>query len=394
MCEKPMHVEVLDSILEKLDFLSDVFTSKGALKDCLLLIFGVCLSPTKTVAGMGGWFENVNQSTLNRFLTQYNWKITKLFNACHKEIKEKIIGKTVRLIIDDSKIQKTGDKIEKAGWEFDHVRKCNILCFSIVFAIVMIEGIELPLPFAAEACKKRKKGQKRKKSKITIAMKMIAEFVKVTEKAAKRIILFDSWYSAAKLINSMPKGIFWVTRLKFKNDRVVEFNGSWLNIWKFRRSVNSWNFRKIEVNGRYFWAYAEKLRIQGLDNEVTVVISKLSRHSKESIILISNLNEAKEILEEYDGRWKIETFFRTAKQNLGIGDVQMRKYLGNRRYWSMVLLAYSLISHLQQLWKKSCRTAGEVLDKLRKLLQNAAANYGMSLGRFTHAYVCENIAKL
>ncbi len=389
-----MHDEVLNNLFEKLDFLTDVFTSKAALKDCLLFIFSICLAPTKTVAGMANWLEDVNQSTLNRFLTQYIWNDKALFKACHKEIKEKIVGKIVRLIIDDSKIEKTGDKIQRTGWEYDHCKKLNILCFSIVFAVVMIDGIELPIPFAVEACKKRKKGQKRKKSKITIAMKIIADFINLTNTAIRQIILFDSWYSAAKLLNSIPNGVYWVTRLKFKNDRVIMLNGSWLNIWKFRRSVNSWNFRKIKVNGRYFWAYAKKLRIQGLDDEVMVVISKLSRYSRESIIFISNLDDAEEILREYDGRWKIETFFRTTKQTLGIGDVQIRKYLGNRRYWTMVLLAYTIISRLQQLWKNTCRTAGEVLNRFRGLLQNAAADYGMSLGRFTHAYVCEKIAKL
>lgn len=392
--EQPMHVEVLDNILEKLNFLSDAFTSESPLKNCLRFVFGICLSPTKTVAGMANWFEDVDQSTLNRFLTQYPWDEKGLVKVCHQEIKNKIIKKIVRLVIDDSKIKKTGEKIQRVGWDFDHVSKCNILCFSIVFAIVIIEGIKLPIPFAVEACKKRKKGQKRKKSKITIAMKMIVDFVNITEAASKRIILFDSWYSAAKLINSVPRNVYWITRLKFKDSRVVNFNGSWLNIWKFRRSVNSWNYKQVKVNGRYFWAYAKKMKIQGLDEEVTVVISKLFRYSRESIIIISNLEDVKEILEEYDGRWKIETFFRTVKQNLGIGEVQMRKYLGNRRYWSMVLLAYAVISILQQTWDTTCKTAGETLAKLRRLMQNVAADYGMSLGRFTHAYVSGKIAKV
>lgn len=387
-----MHDVIPKDIFAGLGFLTDVFTSKAALKDCLLLIFSICLSPNKTIAGMANWLEGVNQSTLNRFLTTYLWDDKDIFKACHKEIKEKIIGKTARLIIDDSKIEKTGEKIQRAGWEFDHCKKIHIFCFSIVFAVVMIEGFGLPIPFAVEACKKRKKSQKRQKSKITIAMKMISAFIRLTNGAAKRIILFDSWYCATKLIRLIPKNVSWVTRLKLKHSRLVWLNDCWLPIWKFFRRVNSWNFRKVNVNGCYFWVYSERLNIHGL-GEVTVVLSKPSRHSRKFLFFISNLQDAKEILEEYDGRWKIETFFRTTKQTLGIGEVQMRKYIGNRRYWSIVLLAYTLISRLQQLWK-NCRTAGNVLNQFRRLLQNAAANYGMSLGRFTHAYVCEKIAKL
>ena len=127
---------------------------------------------------------------------------------------------------------------------------------------------------------------------------------------------------------------------------------------------------------------------------VTLVMTKLHHYSKEYLVFISNLDDATEILEGYEERWDIEVFFRSVKQNLGIGDVQMRKYLGNRRYWSIVLLTYSLISFLQHRWRKTCKTAGDTLAKLRKLLQNAAANYGRSLGAFIHFVVCKKFAKL
>ncbi len=388
-----MHDVILDKILDKFSFLTEVFASKPALKNCFLFIFGICFSTTKTITGIADWFGDIDQSTLNRFLTQSKWDNKKLFKVYHNEIQKQSFGKIVKLLIDDSKIQKAGEMIEKVGWEFDHAKKLHILCFSVVFSVVKINGFELPVPFAAEACKKKKKGQKREKSKITIAMKMIADFVKVTEGAAKRIILFDCWYCAKKLIHAIPDDVYWVTRLKFNKSRLVWLNGCWLPIWKFCRGVNSWNFKRVEVHGHYFWVYAEKIVVKGL-GEVTVVLSKKFRYSRLCVVFISNLDDAKEILENYEDRWEIEVFFRGIKQNFGIGDVQMRKYLGNRRYWSMVLLAYSSISFLQHLWRKTCKTAGETLAKLRKLLQNAAADYGMNLGRFTHLYVCEKIAKV
>jgi len=387
-----MHDVILDHILEKFSFLTDVF-SKPELKNFFLFMHAICFSPIKSIKGMADWYEDVDQSSLNRFLTQSPWELKKLFKGYHKEVKKQTRGKVVKLLIDDSKLKKTGECIQRAGWEFDHVEKRNILCFSIVFAVIKIEGFDLPLPFAAEACMKKQKGQKRKKSKISLAMKMIKDFVKLTEGAKKRIITFDSWYCAQDLIDSIPKGVYWVTRLKFKDSRLVWLNGCWLPIWKFCSGVNSWNFKKVKVNDHYFWVHTAKIVIHGL-GEVTIVLSKTSQYARTYVIFISNLEDAKEILESYEDRWEIEVFFRAVKQNFGIGDVQMRKYLGNRRYWSMVLLTYSLISYLQHLWRKTCTTAGETLAKLRKLLQNAAANYGMNFGRFTYLYVCEKIAKV
>lgn len=387
-----MNILHVEEILNKFSFLSDVF-SRPELKNCLLLMFSICLSPKKTVASMADWLEDIDQSSLNRFLSQSPWNSKELFESYHQEIKKQVQDKVAKLIIDDTKIEKTGDKIQRAGWEFDHCKKMNILCFSLVFSIVKIGNMELPLPFAVESCMKKKHKQKRKRSKITLAMRMIDDFVKLTKEASKRIIIFDSWYCAQKLICAIPEDVYWVTRLKFKDSRLVRLNGCWLPIWKFRRGVKPWNFKKVKVNNHYFFVYKCKLEIKGL-GLVTVVISNPSRYSKRYVIFISNLSEAKEILENYEERWEVEVFFRSVKQNFGIGDVQMRKYLGNRRYWSMVLLAYSSISLLQHLWKKTCKTVGETMRRLKKLLQNTAANYGMSLGRFTHFYVCEKIAKL
>lgn len=385
-----MHDVILDEILGKLGFLRDAF-KRAELKNCLLLIFGICFSPKKTINSMAEWLECINQSTLNRFLS---FDTKKIFKAYHKEIKKQVRGKVATLIIDDSKIEKTGEEIEKTGYEFDHSKNRNIRCFSIVFSVVKIAGFDLPIPFGAENCQKKKnKEQKRKKSKVTLAMKMIKHFLKITEKAAKRILIFDSWYCATKLIKAIPNNVYWVTRLKFRKSRLIWMNGCWLPVWKFCRRVNSWNFKKVKISNRYFWVYIDKINVKDL-GEVTVVVSKLSHYSRECVVFISNLDNTTEILEKYEERWDIEVFFRSVKQNFGIGDVQLRKYLGNRSYWTIVLLTCSSISFLQHLWKKTCRTAGETLDRLKKLLQNAAADYGMSFGRFTHAYVCENYAKL
>lgn len=388
-----MYVEALDKIFEEMSFLTNLF-KRAELKNCLLMVMSICFSPKKTIAGMAGWLESINQSTLNKFLTQSNWLTKKLFGKYHKKIQKNVKDKKVLLLIDDSKIEKTGEKIEKVGWEYDHTKKISILCFSIVFAVVKIAGLDLPLPFAAEVCKKKnRKKDKRKKSKITLAMKIIAAFVETTQEAAKRIILFDSWYCAKKLINSIPNNIYWITRLKFKKDRLVKVKDRWLNLWKFCRSVNSWDFKRTKVSDRYFWVHTIKIEVNGL-GIVTLIMTKFKHYSRGYIVFISNLDNAAEILENYEERWDIEVFFRSVKQNLGIGDVQMRNYLGNRRYWSIVLLTYSLISFLQHRWRKTCKTAGDTLAKLRKLLQNAAANYGRSLGSFVHFYVCKNFAKL
>ncbi len=49
------------------------------------------------------------------------------------------------------------------------------------------------------------------------------------------------------------------------------------------------------------------------------------------------------ILSTYAQRWPIETFYRDAKQNLGLENCELRLLRGIRRHWDLVFLAYTLL---------------------------------------------------
>jgi SRSO17 transposase len=49
------------------------------------------------------------------------------------------------------------------------------------------------------------------------------------------------------------------------------------------------------------------------------------------------------ILKLYAKRWRIDAFYRDAKQNLGFEDYEMRKLEGVRRHLSMVFIAHTLL---------------------------------------------------
>ncbi len=42
-------------------------------------------------------------------------------------------------------------------------------------------------------------------------------------------------------------------------------------------------------------------------------------------------------------RWRVETFFRDTKQDLGLGDCELRHAAGTSRHWHLLMLAYSLL---------------------------------------------------
>jgi hypothetical protein len=80
------------------------------------------------------------------------------------------------------------------------------------------------------------------------------------------------------------------------------------------------------------------------------------------IIVTNKLSwDAKTILKAYLKRWRIDSFYREAKQDLGLEDYEVRKLRGIRRHWLMVFLAQTLL----QLSPKGGRSIGSVEVSLK-----------------------------
>jgi hypothetical protein len=187
-----MHDVVLDTIFGKLDFIPDVFQTRPRAENFLAFFFGICLCPMSTMNAFSEWFDGwKDQSSLNRFLTSGCWKVS--------ELKEKYLGwltgevctakQTIYFIIDDSKSKKTGEFIEKAVMDYDTNEGRQVLCHTLVSSLVKMASFELP--FELTLYDKTRKGKDR-----------------------RVIFLFDAWYCAVKFISRLPKGVFWVSRLK------------------------------------------------------------------------------------------------------------------------------------------------------------------------------------
>ncbi len=54
--------------------------------------------------------------------------------------------------------------------------------------------------------------------------------------------------------------------------------------------------------------------------------------------------KADKMLNVYARRWKIESFYRDAKQELGMEEYEMRKIEGIRRHLAMVFIAHTFLA--------------------------------------------------
>jgi len=109
----------------------------------------------------------------------------------------------------------------------------------------------------------------------------------------------------------------------------------------------------------WFWDHAEqrykiahddlfaRLRLPQVKHPVRIVlIWKNRRDKKVTKVLVTNRThwEINRILKTYRYRWTgTETFHRDGKQELGMGDCQLRSGQGQTRHMYLVMLAYSLL---------------------------------------------------
>lgn len=363
------------------------------MENLLAFVLSITLCPSPTIQGFADWLGNwKNQSSLNRFLTESGWKLANFWNSYWRWLGQKASQQKgpIYFIIDDSKAEKTGDMIQKATKDFDHCLGKQVLCHTFVVSLLKLAGGNFPLQLTLYD--KTKKDKPDFKSKLDIAVEQARKFIQITGKRDEVIFLFDSWYCCFKFISSLPKWAGWVSRPK--RNRLVMVSGFWQSLKEFQGCVKSWDYRRVKVkDGLLVWACSVRIEMKGL-GMVTLVLAKPSRHSRRVEFFVSNLQVSEEeILRHYSQRWEVEVFFRAAKQNFGLDGYQMRKFRGNRRYWSLVLLSYAILSVLQGCWKRTCKTIGEAIAELRLRMQKQAMNYEMSYGLLVENYLAGKNAK-
>jgi hypothetical protein len=102
---------------------------------------------------------------------------------------------------------------------------------------------------------------------------------------------------------------------------------------------------KTREGERVFWTYAKNVTLKKHHQRVRVVFSFEDKIEGALKVLATNrLNwDVKTILETYLFRWRIDAFYRDAKQALGLEESEVRKLPGSKRHWLMVFLADTLV---------------------------------------------------
>jgi SRSO17 transposase len=322
---------------------------------------GLIVSGNKTITAMNENFtDRLSSRSMNRFLVDQDWNDSEINRKRIQELQEhnetrwsvKGVG-----IIDDSIIEKTGKSIPFSGKLYDHSENRYVHGISIVTMHYADRKTNYPI---AHSVYRKKDTVKEREfvTKIELAKRLVKEGVKV-HKMPVRTFVFDSWYMSkgfTEFIEDLGKD--WISRCK--SNLLVKHCGKFVSLETFAGRIKEKNFMQTEIEGKKYWVFTRNLFMKSLDKKVRIIISRDEEGNV--IYLATNRRDfVVKILKTYALRWKIDAFYKDAKEHLGLGRCQVRDPKGMLRHFSMVFLSHTLLKLgvVEGKLSKLCSTVGK-----------------------------------
>jgi hypothetical protein len=357
----PGIVEFPQVVQEALAQYADLFANECQRRHFAEYLTGLMVAERKTVLGINREFaQTTDQSCLNRFLTDADWNTEALnqrrLDELQKDPSTRYSDQGV-IPIDDTLIDRDGLLIPDAGWYWDHAEERNKIAQDYLFAnYVSTSGKHYPLEFRLfrkqEICEALKEPFRNH----TVLCCELIDWV--CDRQIPGVFTMDSYFTNAEILNHIdgkkdssgrPRG--YVGDLK--SNRKLEWKGKIIKANDLAASIAGSDRKEMRIGDKRQWYFTVSVRIPDVKHKVRIVILWRYRNDDQPCkILVTNRTtwEVSRIVRVYRHRWTgTETFHRDGKQQLGLGDCQLRDFQGQTRHMYLVMLAYSLLmSQLRQ----------------------------------------------
>ena len=351
----PAIVDFPEVVKQAVREFGDLFSCQPQRTHLAEYLTGLMVASNKTVSGINQEFaETTDQSCLNRFLTEVDWDVDAL-NERRLELLQR--EPTTRyhdqgvIALDDVLIDHDGKQIEDVGWFWDHAEDRHKIAHDYLFAnYVCSSGKHYPLEF--------RRFKKREQCEATgeqfqdhgVLFRQLVDWV--CEREIPGDFTFDSYFSSAENLdhihskqNRRGQPRAYVGDLK--TNRKLEVRGKSIRADEFAASIQREKRQELRRGNARQWYFTTTVRLPQVKHPVRIVFLWKNRRDKTvTKVLVTNRTawEINRILKTYRQRWTgTETFHRDGKQELGMGDCQLRSGQGQTRHMYLVMLAYSLL---------------------------------------------------
>jgi hypothetical protein len=357
----PGIVEFPQVVRDDLAQYGDLFANECQRRHLAEYLTGLMVAERKTVLGINSEFaQTTDQSCLNRFLTDAPWQPEALnqrrLEELQKDPSTRYSDQGV-IPIDNTLIDRDGLLIPDAGWFWDHAEERNKIAQDYLFAnYVCTSGKHYPLEFRLFRKQEVSEALKEPFRNHTVLCCELIDWV--CERQIPGDFAMDSYFTCADILNHIhgkqdrwgrPRG--YVGDLK--SNRKLEWKGRIIKANDLAASIPASDRKEMRIGDRRQWYFTVTVRIPDVNHKVRIVILWRYKNDVEACkILVTNRItwEVSRIVRVYRHRWTgTETFHRDGKQQLGLGDCQLRDPQGQTRHMYLVMLAYSLlVSQLRQ----------------------------------------------
>ena len=351
----PGIIEFPKVVQDALDQYGDLFANQCQRRHLAEYLTGLFVAQRKTVLGIHDEFaQTTDQSCLNRFLTEVPWDVQTLNQRRLERLQEDPFTRYSDhgvIAIDNTLIDRDGLLIPDAGWFWDHAEERNKIAQDYLFInYVCTSGKHYLLEFRLFRKEEICEALKQPFRNHTVSCCELIDWV--CERNIPGDFTMDCYFTSAEVLNHIhaktdrfgrPRG--YVGDLK--TNRNLEWKGRIIKASDLAASIPPEERKELRQGDRRQWYFTATVRIPDVKHKVRIVILWRYRHDPEPIkILVTNRItwEMTRILQVYGYRWTgTETFHRDGKQQLGMGDCQLRDLQGQTRHMYLVVLAYSLL---------------------------------------------------
>jgi hypothetical protein len=351
----PAIVEIPRVVEDALEPFADLFANEPQRRHFAEYLTGLMVASNKTVSGIQAEFaDTTDQSCLNRFLTEVEWDAQALTDRRLEWLQG---DRSTRydeqgvIALDDVLIDHDGKRIADVGWFWDHAEERHKIAHDLLFAnYVCPGGKHYPLDF--------RRFKKRDQCEATGQLfedhgglfRHLVDWV--CEREIPGHFTFDSYFSSAENLNHIhgkqdARGESRAYVGDLKINRKIEVRGRSIRVDEFAATIAAEDRRELRRGDDRQWYFTTTVRLPQVKHPVRVVLLWRNRRDRQPAkVLITNRTrwEIKRILQVYRYRWTgTETFHRDGKQELGMGDCQLRSGQGQTRHMYLVMLAYSLL---------------------------------------------------
>ena len=351
----PAIVEYPQVVREAMDEFRDFFSCEPQRRHFAEYLTGLMVATNKTVTGINSEFvETTDQSCLNRFLTEVAWNEQAL-NERRLELLQR--DPTTRysdqgvIALDDTLIDHDGKFIKDVGWFWDHAEDRHKIAHDYLFVnYVCTSSKHYPLEFRRFKKREQCEATGETFQDHTVLFCQLVDWV--CEREIPGDFTFDSYFTHADNLNHIhskqdqhgrPRA--YVGDLKF--NRKLHWKGKELRADALAATIPPEDRKELRRGDHRQWCFTCTLHIPKVNHKVRIVILWNHRRDAEPCkILVTNRTtwEVCRILQTYRYRWTgTETYHRDGKQQLGMGDCQLRDGQGQTRHMYLVMLAYSLL---------------------------------------------------